>query len=46
MALRHVEGWTHSADVVNLTTNRDAAMRWTRGYFGADFLPHPRDLNR
>jgi hypothetical protein len=34
----NVEGWTHSADVVHLTTNRHAAMQWIRGYFGPTFL--------
>ena len=33
----NVEGWTHSADVVHLTTYRHAAMRWIRGYFGPTF---------
>ena len=34
----NVEGWTHNADVVHLSTYRHHATTWIRGYFGPTFL--------
>jgi hypothetical protein len=34
----NVEGWTHSADVVHLSTYRHHATTWIRSYFGPTFL--------